>query len=622
MTAAELRKKYFDFFLKRGHILIPPAPLVPDNDPTTLFTSSGMQPLVPYLLGQPHPSGKRLVDSQPSFRGQGIFSDDSNEVGNTRHTTFFEMLGNWSLGEYFKKDQLRFFFTFLTDKKEGLGLDPHKLYVTVFSGNEQVPKDLESIEIWKQLFLEKGIEAKEGERIVSYGVEKNWWSRSGSPQQMPIGEIGGPDSEVFFDFGLEHDSRFGPKCHPNCDCSRFLEIGNSVFIQYQKQSDGSFRELPQKNVDFGGGLERQLAAVRNDNDIFKTDLFLAIIKEIEKASGKSYTEDKNKPVMRVIADHLKAASFLIKAGVLPSNKDRGYVLRRLLRRAAIKMQSLAGDLSPDFFSAISESVIDLYSDTDYFDVSKDKSVIGPVIKEEITKFSQTLDRGLKEFQKLEDKQLNALSAFNLYQTYGFPLEVTEELFKQKGKILDRQGYENVFKGHQELSKKASVGMFRGGLADHSEQVVKYHTTTHLLHAALRKVLGDHVNQVGSNLTVERLRFDFTHPDKLTEEQLRKVEKIVNEKIAADLPVRMEVMSLEEAKKAGALAFFEQKYSEKVKVYTVGPSASSGPPFSKEVCGGPHVKSTGEIGGIEIYKEEAVGGGKRRIYARIVGTKNP
>lgn len=615
MKSAELRKKYFDFFVKRGHVVIPPAPLVPENDPTTLFTSSGMQPLIPYLLGQPHPSGKRLVDSQPSFRGQGIFSDDTNEVGNTRHTTFFEMLGNWSLGDYFKKDQLRFFFTFLTDNDEGLGLDPHKLYVTVFSGNEQLSKDLESIEIWKQLFLEKGIEAKEGERIVSYGVEKNWWSRSGPPQQMPVGEIGGPDSEVFYDFGREHDPRFGPECHPNCDCGRFLEIGNSVFIQYQKQADGSFKELPQKNVDFGGGLERQLAAVKNDYDIFNTDLFINIIKEIEKASGKSYAEDKNKPTMRVIADHLKAASFLIKAGVIPSNKDRGYVLRRLLRRATIKMKSLTEDLSPELFSAINESVVDTYSETDYFIPPEDKPVINSIIKEEMTKFMQTLNRGLSEFQKLDDDRLNASSAFNLYQTFGFPLEVTEELFRQKGKILDRREYENIFKGHQELSKKSSAGMFRGGLADHSEQVVKYHTATHLLHAALREVLGEQVRQIGSNLTAERLRFDFNHPEKLTDEQLRQVEKIVNEKIAADLPVKMEMMSLEGAKKSGAVAFFEQKYGEKVKVYTI-PSVSSGQAFSKEVCGGPHIKSTGEIGEIEIYKEEAVGGGKRRIYARI------
>lgn len=608
MTAKELREKYFNFFIKRGHVLIPPAPLVPENDPTTLFTSSGMQPLVPYLLGQSHPSGKRLVDSQPSFRGQGIL-DDTNEVGNTRHTTFFEMLGNWSLGDYFKKEQLRFFFTFLTDKDEGLGLDPHKLYVTVFSGNEQVPKDLESIEIWKQLFLEKGIEAKEGERIFSYGVDKNWWSRSGPPQQMPVGEIGGPDSEVFFDFGKEHDSRFGQKCHPNCDCGRFLEIGNSVFIQYQKQTDGSFKELPQKNVDFGGGLERQLAAKGNDFDIFNTDLFADIIKEIEKDCGESYSEDKNKPAMRIIADHLKAATFLIKAGVIPSNKDRGYILRRLLRRAAIKMQSLGGGLTPSFF-LICESVLITYQDTDYFDLDKDRSIISAVVEEEMGKFSQTLDRGLKEFQKLEDDQLNALNAFNLYQTYGFPVEVTEELFKQKGKILDRQEYEGIFKGHQELSKKTSVGMFRGGLADHSEQVVKYHTATHLLHSALRKVLGENVHQIGSNLTAERLRFDFTHPEKVTETEVKQIEEMINKQIEADVPVTMEVMGLEEARKKGALAFFEQKYGEKVKVYTIGG-------FSKEVCGGPHVKSTGEIGQIEIFKEEAVGTGKRRIYARIV-----
>ena len=607
MTAKEVRQKFFDFFQKQGHKIIAPASLVPVNDSTTLFTSSGMQPLIPYLLGQVHPEGKRLVDSQPCFRGQGINSDDTLEVGNVRHTTFFEMLGNWSLGDYFKEDQLRFFFTFLTDTDLGLGLDPKKIYVSVFEGNDLVPRDNESIKIWKKLFAEKGIEAKEGERIVAYGVDKNWWSRSGVPDQMPIGEIGGPDSEVYYDFGTPHDLRFGEKCHPACDCGRFLEIGNSVFIQYQKQKDGTFAPLSQKNVDFGGGLERLTAAAINNQDIFCIDLFVQIINEIEKATKKNYSDDQNKPLMRIVADHIKAAVFLIKAGVMPSNKDRGYILRRLLRRAAVKIHNLNNEVNLQIsFVEIAGSVVETY-DGLYFEKTKDLLLVKSVIGEEINKFSRTLDKGLREIQKID--KIDGKIAFDLYQTFGFPVEITTELATQKGQQLDLDEFRREFDKHKEASRSASAGMFKGGLADHSEVVTKYHTATHLLHQALRQVLGDQVHQIGSNITSERARFDFTYPEKLTEEQIRQVEKIINEKIKENLPVTMQIMTLEQAKKEGALAFFAEKYGQQVKVFSVGT-------FSKEVCGGPHVKYTGELNDAKIIKEEAVGAGKRRIYLTL------
>jgi len=608
MTGNDLRQKYLDFFVSRDHLLIPSAPLVPENDPTTLFTSSGMQPLVPYLLGQPHPSGKtRLVDSQKSFRAQDI-----EEVGDNRHTTFFEMLGNWSLGDYFKKEQLPWIFEFLTKE---VGLDPHKLYITVFSGdpNNNIPRDDESIKIWKDIFHQHGIDADlvelvtekkgyeegmQGGRIFSYNAKKNWWSRSGMPDQMPAGEPGGPDSEIFYDFGTPHDPEFGKHCHPNCDCGRFLEIGNSVFMQYQKQEDGSLKELPNKNVDFGGGLERILAAANNDLDVFKTDLFWPVIEEIEKFSDKKYTD--NQATLRVIADHLKAASFMIAENIEPSNKQQGYILRRLLRRAAVKMHQLHGGLTPiPAFEAICHRVIDIYPE--YFDSNSDRNKVSIVIGEEMGRFAKTLDKGLR--------QINTLSPFDLYQTYGFPIEVTEELYSQKGKPLDRDKFNQELQKHQELSRTASKGMFKGGLADHSETVTKYHTATHLLHQALRQVLGDHVHQTGSNITADRLRFDFTHPQALTESEIKEAEVLINEQIKKDLPVTNETMTLKEAKAQDALAFFGEKYGDKVKVYSIGS-------FSKEVCGGPHVAHTGVIGPIKIYKQESVGSGRRRLYAKL------
>lgn len=597
MTANELRKKYLEFFENKGHKVIPSAPLVPENDPTTLFTSSGMQQLVPFLKGQPYPGGEKcLTDSQPCFR-----AEDIDEVGDNRHTTFFEMLGNWSLGDYFKKEQLAWIWQFLTEE---LKLPKEKLYVTVFEGFGNIPKDTESEAIWKELGIAE-------DHIHFYGPKKNWWSRSGTPELMPAGEIGGPDSEVFFEFTqIEHDPKHGEKCHPNCDCGRFLEIGNSVFIQYEKQTDDTFKELPQKNVDFGGGLERITAALTNTPDVFQTDLYLPLIKKLEELTNKKYEQDEIKRDMRIIADHLKAASFLIISGVEPSNKLQGYVLRRLLRRATVKMKSLGGDPLEGFRQLADLIIYDIYDRLQFFYKPSLKEIDfshTKVIASEIIKFNQTLDRGLKEFNKLAT--IDGKVAFDLFQTYGFPLELTEELAEEKGLKIDREEFRKEFEKHKELSRTASAGMFKGGLGEQSEITTKYHTATHLLHASLREVLGDHVQQKGSNITAERLRFDFSHSEKMTEEQIKEVERLVNKAIKENLPVSSEVMNKEDALNCGALGFFTEKYGDKVTVYTVGD-------FSKEICGGPHVKSTGELGKLTIIKEESTSAGIRRIYATL------
>lgn len=602
MKTFDVRSKYLQFFQNLGHKVITPAPLVLQNDPTTLFTSSGMQPLVPYLLGEPHPEGKRVVDSQPCIRVQDI-----EDVGDNRHDTFFEMLGNWSFGEYFKSEQIPWIWEFFT---KDLGLDPSRIYVTIFeglpaqTGNDSVPKDEEAKKIWLELGIPK-------ERIFEYDVSKNWWSRSGPPAKMPAGEIGGPSSEVFYEFGdIEHDPEFGEKCHPNCDCGRFIEIGNSVFIQYKKLEDGNLEELPQKNVDFGGGLERIAAAVNDNPDVFTIDVFSDVIAQIEKVTGKSYRDETYTASMRIIADHLRAASFLIKSEVVPSNKAQGYILRRLLRRAAIKMRSLQdGHLDPTVFDSIAASVVQSY-DGVYFE-SKDDIKIAEVIGEELEKFSKTLENGLKQLQKLE--KISGQDAFNLYQSFGFPLELTIELAGEKGQKPDEDEFKKEFEKHQNLSRTQSAGAFKGGLADHSKETTALHTATHLLHAALRKTLGESVGQKGSHITADRLRFDFTFDRKITDEEIKKIESMVNEQIDKDLPVSFEIMSLDEARSSGALAFFDQKYEEKVKVYTIG--NPDGEWFSKEVCGGPHVNSLGEIGGhVTIKKQESVSAGVRRIYA--------
>lgn len=616
----QVRQLYLDFFkaAPRSHAIVPSSPLVPENDPTTLFTGSGMQPMVPYLLGQKHPEGTRIADSQKCFRSQDI-----EEVGDNRHTTFFEMLGNWSLGDYFKAEQLRWFFEFLTDE---VGLEPERLFVTVFRGSEAlgIPKDSESVEIWKTLFKEKGVaatdvdwaerEGMQGGRIFYYDEKKNWWSRSGVPANMPVGEPGGPDSEMFYDFGAElklhENSAFKDvPCHVNCDCGRFLEIGNSVFMQYQKQDDGSFKELPQKNVDFGGGLERIMAAATNDLDVFKTNGFTTIIRKVEELSGQTYGGEFT-PQMRIVADHLKAAVFLIKDGVRPSNKAQGYFLRRLIRRAMVKLQQMGSGFDAAKLVAVADEGVMATYDGVYFNRDQDKAEIESVLLQEAQKFSKSIDKGMKVLEKQES--VDGKVAFDLYQTYGFPLEVTIELAQQKGQHVDVEVFKAEFAKHQDLSRTSSSGMFKGGLADHSEQTTKYHTATHLLHAALRKILGTHVQQKGSNITGERLRFDFSHPQAMTSEEVAAVEKQVNDWIAADLPVTKEVMDKQEALKSGAIAFFIEKYPDQVSVYTIGKDAKSDW-ISKEFCGGPHVSSTGVIGQVKIVKEQAVSAGVRRVY---------
>src|SRR5258706_5022717 len=606
MTINDIREKYLDFMQRRGHAILPSASLVPEGDSTTLFTSAGMQPMMPYLLGEKHPLGNKLADSQKCFRSQDI-----EEVGDNRHDSFFEMLGNWSLGDYFKSKQLDYCFTFLTDPVKGLGLDPHKLYVTVFEGNDQIPKDTEAISIWQSLFARVGIDVEEGGQIVAYPAKKNWWSRAGEPENMPVGEPGGPRSEGFFDFGEDlkiHEASpyKNQKCHPNCEYGRFTEIGNNVFMQYKKESDGTLSQLPQKNIDFGGGLVRLASAVSNDPDIFNTSIYTPIIKEIEKLSGKSYQDNTNKIPMRIIADHLTAATFLIKDNVFPSNKAQGYVLRRLLRRAAVKLHFLMGSQEDIVqLAGITSSIIDVYKSI-YF-AKDDTLYIQGAIAAEIGKFEKSLDKGIKELEKKTD--VSGKDAFDLYQNYGFPLEITTEILSQMGKSVDTEQFQDEFEKHKEQSRTASAGMFKGGLADNSATVTAYHTVTHLLHAALRKVLGTHVSQKGSNITGDRLRFDFSQPEKITDEQLKTIENLINQKISEKLPVTREELPKEEALAQGALAFFGQKYPDVVTVYTIGTGKDV---FSKEFCGGPHVTNTGELAKIKIGKQETLGAGVRRL----------
>jgi alanyl-tRNA synthetase len=623
MTVGEIRKKYLDFFATKGHKIIPSASLVPENDPTTLFTGSGMQPLVPYLLGAPHPEGKRVADSQKCFR-----AEDIDDVGDNRHTTFFEMLGNWSFGDYFKKEQLPWLFEFLTDKEEGAGLDPQNLYVTVFAGDKEtgIPADDESVEIWKQLFTSKGIKAEyvelgsakeggekgmQGGRIFSYDVKKNWWSRSGIPSNMPAGEPGGPDSEVFYDFKTPHDPKFGEECHPNCDCGRFMEIGNSVFMEYKKREDGTFEKLAQRNVDFGGGLERITAAANNDPDMFHIDVLGSILKRLPE----------NLPIRnkRIIADHSRAMAFLIADGVRPSNKGAGYVLRRLMRRAMI-YEYMTGD--PDLnlvgvISGLAEKYGGIYPEMA-------AEIIIPVYEEENKKFLSAFKNGLKEFDKLVQKgNISGSDVFRLFSTYGLPYESAMEFAKERAGItIDKEEFERELEKHRELSRTASAGAFKGGLADHSEKTTRLHTAHHLLLKALQLVLGPQVKQRGSNITSERLRMDFSYDGKMTEEQKAEAERIVNEKIKEDLPVTRSELPREEAEKLGAEHEFGQKYPDRVSVYSIGPKGATaanpqfGKAFSLEFCGGPHVARTGEIGKFKIIKEEASSAGVRRIRAII------
>ena len=602
MTSREIRDLYLKFFQERGHHIIPSAALVPENDPTTLFTGSGMQPLIPYLLGQKHPLGTRLCDSQKCFR-----ADDIEEVGDNRHTTFFEMLGNWSFGDYFKEEQLSWFFEFLTEK---VGLDANRLYVTVFSGDAKnnISKDEEAVAIWKRLFVQKGIDAKEGERIFYYDAKKNWWSRAGVPEKMPAGEPGGPDSEVFYDFQTPHNKEFGQQCHPNCDCGRFLEIGNSVFMQYKKREDGSFEKLAQRNVDFGGGLERICAASNNDGDVFKIDTLHAVIQKIEELSDAAYNGEHQRS-FRVVADHIRGAVFMIGDGVLPSNTDRGYFVRRLLRRA-VRHADVLG-MKQGMFGELALPIIESYGDQ-YPELRRNENLMKETIQKEEARFRETLANGLKEFAKLSHKGISGKEAFDLYQSYGFPLEVTLDLAREKGVAVDEKGFQDELKRHQEISRAGVEKKFRGGLADTKKETVRLHTAHHLLLAALRQVLGSHVHQRGSNITAERLRIDFSHPAKMTVKETKQVEDLVNQKIQEHLDMVRKEMPKEEAMKLGAEMEFGVKYGDVVSVYVA--QDKEGNVFSKEFCGGPHVTNTGELGHFKIVKEEAVSAGIRRLRA--------
>lgn len=645
MTSDEIREKYLKFFEERGHVRIEPSPLVLEDD-TTLFTSAGMQPLVPYLKGEPHPKGKRLVDIQPSFR-----TVDIDEVGDNRHLTFFEMLGNWSLGDYFKKKQLAWCLEFFTKE---LGLAKDRLWISVFDGTKDVPKDEESIEIWKSLGIPE-------ERIRAYGVEKNWWSRSGTPEAMPPSEIGGPDSEVFFEFeSVEHDKKYGEDCHPNCPCGRFMEIGNSVFIQYEKKEDGSLKELHQKNVDFGGGLERITAAVNNQPDIFKVDLLWPLIEKISQIFNVDY--QANEHSFRIIADHIRAAVFLASEGVPAISDDKhGSVLRRLLDGAIEQGGNLGIDKK--FLQQLSTSVISIYKNS-YAPLDKRGEEIQKTlssVEERVQEIIATPSPAMSMFEELKDSKYNKIfyENFEDFKNDQIFIDVkkrfeklfTDQVFDQyiranhytslpsvyAGKVAfvdkstsgypvtyvedeARDALSSNFKAdefykifnkfneqHKNISKKAGEKLFKGGLADTSEEVTKLHTATHLIHAALRKVLGESVSQKGSNITAERLRFDFSYPQKLTDTEIKKVEKLVNEVVEKNLPVSFEEKNLEEAIAEGALAFFGERYAGKVKVYRVGD-------FSKEVCGGPHVAQTSEVGRVRIVKQEKLGTGVIRIYA--------
>ena len=625
MNTQEIRQKYLEFCQRNGHAIIERAPLILHNDPTTLFTGSGMQPLLPYLLGQNHPQGTKLADSQTCLRAQDI-----EDVGDNRHTTFFEMLGNWSMGEYFKRQQIEWFFEFLT---EIVGLDPHKIYVSCFIGDEKnnIPRDDEAAQIWQEVFAKKGIEAKiveldsaengdrlgmQGGRIFFYNDKENWWSRGGGIDSTPIGDPCGPDSEVFYDFGEQHhDASFG-QAHPASDSGRFMEIGNQVFMQYRRLDDGSFEPLKRKNVDFGGGLERIAAAAIDSPDVFKISLLQPIIKKLESLSGEEYAT--HTASMRVIADHLRAAVFLAVDGCVPSNKEQGYVMRRLLRRAIRYSFDLG--IEQNFLEEVVPVIADLY-EADFPEVKENREQIIAVLVKEEKAFRQTLRKGLRQMQHYIDDGLTGEELFTLYDTFGFPVELsTEEAYKQGIKLSDdwRAEFDARMAEQRQRSKTARKGQFSGGLEGHDPIHLKYHTATHLLGAALRKVLNaPDLQQHGSNITSERLRFDFNH-DKLTPEEKQAVEDQVNAWIDADLPVSFAVYPTDEALKMGAIGAFGERYGDKVKVYSIGEGDNI---VSFEVCGGPHVEHTGVLaeGGkrFKITKEESSSAGIRRIKAILV-----
>ncbi len=637
MKTSKVRAKYLDFYASKGHAIIPRASIVPQEDPTTLFTGSGMQPMLPFLLGEKHPEGVRIADSQVCFR-----AEDVDDVGDNRHTTFFEMLGNWSLGDYFKKDQLEWFFEFLVEE---IGLDPNKLFVTVFAGDKKagIPRDTEAAEIWQVLFKSKDITAKilevgskedgysngmQGGRVFYYDARKNWWSRAGAPENMPAGEPGGPDSEVFYEFdSIKHDKSFGKNCHPNCDCGRFMEIGNSVFMQFQKQTNGSFKELKQKNIDFGGGLERITAASIDSADMFKIDVLWNIIEKLQELSKKKYQDHVQ--AKRVIADHLRSAVFMAVDGVVPGNTAQGYVMRRMLRRAIRRGYELG--INENLSTQIAQVVINDYQQT-YPEFAENSEIIMDVLRREEVLFRKTLERGIHEFNKRtsqldftkhpsrptgQQTELTGKLIFTLFDTYGFPAELSIEEAQSQGVAIQANwsnDFDTLMVLQKDRSRTATAGQFKGGLAEHSETTTRYHSATHLMYRALRSVLGDHVVQRGSNITNKRMRFDFSHHEKMTEEQIKQVEDMVNEVIKKNMPVDFVEMSKDGAFGIGALGAFGEKYPDTVKVYTVGDP--EGDYYSREICGGPHVKHTAEIGTFRIIKEESSSAGVRRIKATI------
>ena len=624
MNAETIRQKYLDFYQRNGHAVIKRAPLILTNDPTTLFTGAGMQPMIPYLLGEPHSEGRRIADSQTCLRAQDI-----DDIGDNRHTTFFEMLGNWSLGDYFKKEQINWMWQFLSEE---VGLDMNRVYVTCYIGDERynIPKDTEAAEIWAELYEKAGLSSsqadigseqagyargiKPGERIFYYDGSKNWWSRNGGPETTPIGDPCGPDSEMFYEFDfIEHDPKFGEHCHPNCDCGRFMEIGNNVFMAYKKVADGVFESLEKPNIDHGSGLERIAAAANNDPDVFKISLLWPIIEKLQDLSGKNY--DSHTESMRVIADHLRAATFMAVDGCVPSNKEQGYVMRRLLRRAIRYSFDLG--IEQNFMQEVVPVIASLY-ENDFPEVKESRDNIIAVLVKEEKSFRQTLRKGLRQMQHYIDDDLTGEELFTLYDTFGFPVELsTEEAHKQGIKLSNnwRAEFDAKMTEQRQRSKTARKGQFSGGLEGHDPIHLKYHTATHLLGAALRKVLNaPDLQQHGSNITAYRLRFDFNH-DKLTLEEKQAVEDQVNAWIDADLPVKFAVYPTEEALKMGAIGAFGERYGEEVKVYSIGKDDNV---ISFEVCGGPHVEHTGVLaeGGkrFKITKEESSSAGIRRIKA--------
>jgi len=582
MTSHDIRKKFLKFFKNKNHAILPSAPLIPENDPTVLFTTAGMHPLVPFLMGEPHPAGDRLANCQKCIR-----TGDIESVGDKWHMTFFEMLGNWSLGDYFKKEAITWSYEFLTHK-DWLHIDPQRLHVSVFAGDKDVPKDIESFKLW----LSVGIPE---ERIYYFGRKQNWWA--------PPGETGpcGPDTEIYYDTGIPS---CGPGCNPDCDCGKYVEIWNNVFMQYKKTCEGKYELLKNKNVDTGMGLERITAVMQGVNEVYATDLFIPIMNKIKSLATKPYDTS-----MEIIADHLRAATFIIADGISPSNLDQGYVLRRLIRRAIRHGKRLG--IEQDFCGDIAKIIIDEYKN-DYPELQQNKSEIVMELVKEEEKFKKTLNRGLKKLNEIIQKNITSKvipgnEAFDLYQSYGFPLEMTIEEAQKEGLHVQANDFDKMLKQHQQLSKDATKGKFSGGLADASEKSKQYHTATHLLHQALRLVLGEHVKQKGSNINEQRLRFDFTHPEKMTSEQLKQAEKLVNEVIQEKIAVKCDEMSIEKAFKEKAIGLFAHKYGNRVKVYTIGS-------FSKEICGGPHVINTGSMGHFKILKEESSSAGVRRIKA--------